>query len=204
MSENRDIRDPGESHRYGVIAAVAAAVLTLLAAIIGLITVLVNSGESSGSSARTPSAITEASETGGGEKPAKGSANNGEASLDPAHDGNSRASAKQLPGDQTVNSSLVAGNDEDWYVYEAPKDETATVEVATTGEEAYSRIISATLLEGSEEIETSNDATSDEPFAVPRQVAAGVRLFVRVWDSCGDLGCSIGPYRVVVRTSPPG
>jgi hypothetical protein len=203
MSENRDSHS-GEHPRYGVIAAVAAAALTVLAAIIGLITVLVDDDGSSGSFAQAPSAITEGSEV-GGEKPVKGSAKgNGGALLDPAHDGNSHASAKHLPGNRTVYSSLVAGNDEDWYVYEAPEDETATVEVATTGEEASGRIISATLLEGPEEIETSNDASSFEPFVVPRQVAAGTRLFVRLWDTCGDLGCSIGPYRVVARTSPPG
>jgi len=204
MSENREIRDPGGHPRYGVIAAVAAAALTLLAAVIGLITVLVDEGESSGSSAQMPSAITEASEV-GSEKPAKESAKgNAGASLDPAHDGNTQASAKHIPGDRTVYSSLVAGNDEDWYVYEAPEDETATVEVTTTGPEASGRIISATLLEGPEEIDTSNDASSFEPFVVPRQVTAGTRLFVRLFDSCGDLGCSIGSYLVVVRTSPPG
>ncbi len=194
-----DTSDSGGHHRYGVIAAVIAATLTLIAAIIGLITVFVQDGRNSESPAPVASAITETHETGGEKAPA--GQGKGGASFDPAHDGNSRASAKHLPANLAIFSSIVAGNDEDWYVYQVSKEETATIEVAMVGEE---RIFSAVLWEGLKEIENNAGASNELPFVVPRVVSAGTRLFVSISDACGDLGCSIGPYKVVVRTSPPG
>ena len=201
MSDTSDSRESGAHHRYGVVAAVAAATLTLIAAIIGLITVFVQD-DPNPENVVTGTAITETIEANGGKAPPD--TDEGSGSLDPAHDGNSRASAKRLPGDRTIYSSLVAGNDEDWYVYEVPKDETATVEVAPLGEEASSQLIDAVLWEGLEEIDSSTEAISGQAFVVPRLVSAGTRLFVRVADNC--MGCSIEPYpyKVEVRTSPPG
>jgi hypothetical protein len=188
-----------------VIAGVVAATLTLLAAIIGLITVLVNDDGGSDSSAPASAVVTDTTESGGGgESTSQGSDEEGEGPLDPGRDGNSRASAKRLPPNRMIYSSIIAGNDEDWYVYEAPKDETATVEVATTGEDP-SRLLFVELSEGLDQIESSSDATEAFPFVVPWTVTAGTRLFLRVADICEELGgCSVGAYKVVVRTKSPG
>ncbi|HWM64155.1 MAG TPA: hypothetical protein VNP96_09245 [Solirubrobacterales bacterium] len=164
----------------------------------------VRRGNAGNSATATP--LTETIETGSGENPTKGpDEGNGAASLDPTRDGNSRATAKRLPANRPIYSSIAAGNDEDWYVYEAPKDETATVEVATAGADASGRLLIVELSEGLEEIESSADVTDEYPLLVPWEVTAGTRLFVYVHDLCPELGgCSVGPYKVDVRTSPPG
>lgn len=203
MSEKREGVDSGKHNRYVVIAGTTTAVLTLIAAIIGLVSVLADDGGSSAGSATAP--ITETSETGSGESPEDPSEEDVEGTLDPAHDGNSRATAKRLPASRTIYSTIAAGNDEDWYVYEAPKEETATVEVATAGEEAASRILWAVVFQGQDEIESSADVDNEiEALVLPWGVEAGTRLFVVVRDTCADLGgCSVGEYKVAVRTSPP-
>ena len=191
--------DPGKHNRYAVIAGVAAATLTLIAAIIGLVTVLVDDDGSSPSLAAPP--VLDTSETGGGDGGDSTSGGNGGGSLDPARDGNSRATAKRLPANRPIYSSIAAGNDEDWYVYEAARDETVTVEVSTAGGDTASRLLFAAVFEGPEEIESSADVDNEtEPLVLPRSVEAGARLFVLVRDICPELGgCSVGLYKVIVR-----
>lgn len=205
MSGKGETSESGKHNRFAVMAGVAAASLTLIAAIIGLVTAFVDDGGSSASSAGAPP-VTETSETGGSESTGAPSEGNGEDSLDPTRDGNSRATAKRLPANRPVYSSIAAGNDEDWYVYEAAEEETATVEVATAGEETASRVLYAAVFEGPEEIESSADVDNEiEPLVLPRSVKPGTRLFVLVRDICPDLGgCSVGLYKVAVGTSPPG
>lgn len=191
--------DPEKQHRYALMAGVAAATLTLIAAIIGLVTVLVDDDGSSASSAAPP--VVETSETGGGDGEKSTGEGNGGGSLDPTRDGNSRATAKRLPTNRPVYSSIAAGNDEDWYVYEAANDGTVTVEVSTAGGDTASRLLYAAVFEGPEEIESSADVDNEtEPLVLPRSVEAGARLFVLVRDICPELGgCSVGLYKVVVR-----
>jgi len=205
MSDKSDASDSGRHNRYVVIAGSIAATLSVVAGAIGLITVLVNDDDNAGTSAAaTP--LTETTETGRGENPTRGPDEpSGAGPLDPTHDGNSRATAKRLPANRSIYSSIAAGNDEDWYVYEAPKDETATVEVGTAGADASNRLLIVELSEGLEEIESSADVDNEYPLLVPWEVTAGTRLFVYVHDLCPELGgCSVGPYKVEVRTSPPG
>lgn len=205
MSDKSDVPGSGKHNRYVVMAGIVAATLSVIAGAITLITVLVNDDRNAGNAA-TATPLTETIETGSGENPTKDPGEgNGEASLDPTRDGNSRATAKRLPANRPVYSSLAAGNDEDWYVYEAPRDETATVEVVTAGADASERLLNAELSEGLEEIESSADVTDGYPLLVPWEVTAGTRLFIYVRDICPELGgCSVGPYKVDVRTSPPG
>jgi hypothetical protein len=181
----------------------------LLAAILGLITVII---ERSGLADAPPSTTFVPTESGASEEGADkgdgGSTGEGggprESPQDPAHDGNSRSAAKELTANQPVAASLAAANDQDWYVYRAPEEETATVEVVPIEGERGSHILSVRLFEGFAEVAGSGDARPIEPFVEPRGVSAGTRLYVWVKDSCGDLGCSIGRYKVVVRTAPAG
>jgi hypothetical protein len=214
MSDDSDSRESNQHHHFWSTATVVAAILTVLAAVIGLVTVIIDRSSSSGEgSAQAISTFTEpdrgGEESGENDVPGEsdrgdGPTPDGEAQWDPSHDGNSRSSAKELKANQPLQASMAAANDEDWYVYRAPKEETATVEVVPFEREITSEILSVSLFEGTEEIAHSADASDSEPFVVPRGLSQGARLFLYLRDSCGDLGCSIGPYRVVVRTGPPG
>jgi hypothetical protein len=203
MSDKSDIPEPEQGHRFGVTAAMAAATLTLIAAVIGLVTVVIDrAGSGDESPAEVTSAFTDPDRNGSDGR--EGTASEGKgAPLDPSRDGNSRSTAKRLIANQLIEASLDAGNDVDWYVYQAPKAETATVEfVEGEGELGYGGVF-VTVSEGLKEIDSS-DVSISESFAVPRSVSAGGRLFVSVEDLCGEAGCGIGPYSVVVRTGPPG
>jgi hypothetical protein len=202
MSGNRDTDNSGEHRRFGVNATVAAATLTLIAAIIGLITVLAN--DDGGSSASpTPSGGTEKSGTGGHEDSTERSGGgNGAGSAGPA-DGNSRASAKPLVANRPIESSLIAGNDVDWFVYQAEKSETATVEFVKGGEFVAIPTTNVTVFEDVEVIDQDYLQSTSEPLVVRRIVSPETRLYVEVVNECGG-GCGLGPYKVGVRTGPPG
>lgn len=203
-----DENSSGKHNRYVVIAGIVAATLALLTAIIGLINVVADGSGSSGrdTSGEISTAVEpQENENGKGERP--GSQESG-SQLDPSHDGNSRASAKLLEANQQIEASIVASNDVDWYVYRAPKSETATFKfVKGDGDWAFDEI-RVTIWEGLKEIE-SVDIGNSESYAVPRIVSAGARLFVSVEDMCTaeageSASCGVGPYSVVVRTGPPG
>lgn len=208
MSPEGDISEPGRGHRFGVTAAVIAATLTLATAIIGLINVVADDG--SGSAGRDTSGeistAIEPQESENGKGESHGSQESG-AQLDPSHDGNSRATAKRLEANQLVEASLVAANDVDWYVYRAPKSETATVKFVEGDIESFGEVL-VTIWEGLKEIERASPGNS-ESFAMPRIVSSGTRLFVSVADKCAveageGVSCGVGPYSVIVRTGPPG
>lgn len=205
MGSEGDTSDSGRRHGFLATAAVVAATLGLITAAIGLINALADdSGGSSGNPAETTSAVVEPE---GGEKGNRGedAASEGkEPQLDPSHDGNSRATAKRVEANRLVEASLVAGNDEDWYVYRAPEAETATVQITEgEGELGYGGVVMK-VSEGLKEVETV-DVDLNETVAVRRLVASGASLYVNVWDICADGGgCGVGPYSLVVRTAPPG
>jgi hypothetical protein len=202
MSGNRDTENSGKHPRFGVNATVAAATLTLIAAIIGLITVLANDG--GGSSAPPPSVSTENSGTGGHEVTTeRPNGGNGSGSAAGPADGNSRASAKPLVANRSIESSLNAGNDVDWFVYEAAKSETATVEFVMGGEFVAIPTTNVTVFEDVEVIEQDYLQSTSEPLVVKRIVSPETRLYVEVFNECSG-GCGLGPYKVVVRTGPPG
>lgn len=200
--------ESGPGHRFGVTAAVIAATLTLVTAVIGLINVVADDSGSSGrgTSGEISTAI-EPQESENDKSEGHGSQGSG-SQLDPSHDGNSRATAKRLEANQLIEASIVASNDVDWYVYRAPKSETATFKfVKGDGDWGFDEI-RVTIWEGLKEIE-SVDIGNSESHAVPRIVSSGARLFVSVEDMCtAEAGegasCGVGPYSVVVRTGPPG
>lgn len=203
-----DENGSGKHNRYVVIAGIVATTLALLTAIIGLINVVADDSGSSGrdTSGEIPTAI-EPQENENGKGESHGSQGNG-SQLDPSHDGNSRATAKRFEANQQIEASIVASNDVDWYVYRAPKSETATFNfVKGDGDGAFDEI-RVTIWEGLKEIE-SVDIGNSESYAVPRIVSSGARLFVSVEDMCTaeageSASCGVGPYSVMVRTGPPG
>lgn len=205
MSHKGDISESGRGHRFGVTAAVVAATLTLVTAIIGLINVVADDSGSSGkgTSGEISTAIEPGENENGKESERRGSQGSG-SQLDPSRDGNSRATAKRLEANQLIEGSLVAANDVDWYVYRAPKSETATVKfVEGEGETSYGGVL-MTIWEGLKEIEHIGVHNS-ESYAVSRIVSSGVRLFVSVEDECSEIGgCGVGPYSLIVQTGPPG
>jgi hypothetical protein len=205
VSDKSDTPESGQGHRFGVTAAMAAATLTLIAAVIGLITVVIDrAGSSDENPAEVTSTFTEPNGGTGGDG-GEGATPEGEGPQPtPPRDGNSRSTAKYLVVNRTVEASLAAGNDVDWFVYQAPKDETATIEFVKGGEFVAYGGVYVTVLEGLDEIEEGEVSVVSEPFVFPRNVSAGTRLFVSVEDKCGGGGCGLGPYSLVVRTSPPG
>lgn len=202
MSDKSDIPESRKGHRF----ALAAATLTLLAAVIGLVTVVIDrAGSSDESPAQVTSTFTEPDEPQVGSNRGEGTISEGEGSpLDPSRDGNSRSTAKHLMANQTIEASLNAANDVDWYVYQAPKAETATVEFVEGENGGYYGGVLVTVSEGLKEADT-DDVQLSESFVVSRNVSLGTRLFVNVEDLCSEVGgCGIGPYSLVVRTGPPG
>jgi hypothetical protein len=125
----------------------------------------------------------------------------------PLRDGNSRLTAKRLVANRPVSASLFAENDEDWFVYRAPRVEDAILEVEK-GEPAEPEDRYGTNLvnvwDGSESVVYEEAVAAEEgPFVFRQGLSKGARLYVQVHDGCSP-GCGRGPYRIVVRTAPPG
>jgi hypothetical protein len=102
-----------------------------------------------------------------------------------------------------MEGSVRAANDVDWFVYRAPKSETATVEFVKGGEPFIFPTTVVTVFDGLEQIGGETLQTTSDPLVLPRIVSPGTRLYVKVTNSC-SAGCSLGPYELVVRTGPPG
>jgi hypothetical protein len=205
MSHEVDTSQPGRRHRYLATAAVVAATLGLITAVIGLINALADdSGGSSGNANGTTPTVSAPEGSEKGNRGEGAGAGGGKPQLDPSHDGNSRGTAKRLEANRLIEASIAAGNDQDWYVYQAPKDETATIElVEGEGELGYGGVL-VTVSEGLKEIETDT-VEINKSFVVRRIVAGGAQLFVSVRDLCEENGgCGLGPYTLVVGTGPPG
>lgn len=202
MSGDRDT-DTSEGHpRYALVITVVAATLTLLAAIIGLITVLVD--DDGGSSTTPPTSVSTGNDGSGGGGDTTGGSGGGNEGSPPnqPRDGTSRASAKPLFANQPFEGTISAGNDVDWYVYEVPKEETATVEFVKGGEFVAIPTTLVTIYEGIEVLEWETLQSTSYPLVVKRIVSPGTSLYVEVVNEC-EAGCGLGPYEVVVRTGPP-
>ena len=210
-SNGSEDSQPGQRHRLLVILAALTGVVTLTAAIIGLVNTIVDGSE--GGSAQVGSAPAKGATTvrepaeseppaaGGGEQGARGSERR---APDPSRNGNSRSTAKRLQANREIESSLVAANDMDWYVYEARKPETATVEF-TEGDtgEGYGGVV-VIVSEGLKEV-TSSHVDLSETYKLSRLVSPGTSIYVTVKDGCGiGTGCGVGPYSLVVSTGPAG
>ena len=188
---------------------------TIIAALIGAAAVLIDD-DSGGSDAVAPvSAARESQPQKGGEGPSSGTAegidrtkgtDSGKSETQPssASSGNSRSEARRIAPGETINATLNAGNDVDWYVYRAAKDEATTIEIVKgDGKEAFGGIL-VYLSEGIRNLE-ADEVSPGETTQFRRNVSSGAVLYLEVSDICSDQGgCGVGPYSVALETGPVG